>query len=266
MWVAEDPDAWESSSSKPSRLPLILGGASVVLLIVGALWMGLFSSKNPPISPPKTAVRASTKADELPLPRGAGRATTPPAVAALSPETKGQDSGAKPSARTVDTRSSEPKEPLERRAAPTPLRRVEEDAPAERRSVASASEPTSEPEPRVSPRPRVRRVASRVRRVRKTRTRSGGCPVVAGMRALRLRSIGMPLGKVMIRVQGAVVTPDAQGCIQIPASVGMLMLAYQPDVTAYHLCQMKLSPKRSVLRFALVDANVAPPADGGCSK
>lgn len=192
------------------------------------------------------------------------------ALAALSPDAQGQASDAKPPIVDAKPRAPEVKAPSSQREEPAPDRR-EEEAPLERPPTASpsADDPQStkvssipnirRPRPVRRPRP-IRRAV-----VRKAPARSGGCQAVAGMRAIRLQSVGMPLHKVMIRVQSSVISPNAQGCIQIPASTNVLMLAYKPDVTAYHLCQMKLS-SRTTIRFALVDANIAPPADGGCSK
>ncbi len=266
-WASEGDAAWEQgASSKPSRLPLILGGASV-LLIVGALWSGLFS-KTTPQPPPKQRTQAKT--DEAPRTRRIGENPSARALAALSPDAKGQASDAKPPMADAKPRSPEAKDSSSQRVEPAPERR-EEEVPQERQPTASPNgdDPTRT---KVSPTPKIRRPRP-VRRtrparravVRKASVRSGGCPSVAGMRAIRLQSVGMPLHKVMIRVQASVVSPDAKGCIQIPVSTNVLMLAYKPDVTAYHLCQMKLS-SRTTIRFALVDANIAPPADGGCSK
>ncbi|MCB9638357.1 MAG: hypothetical protein H6727_05535 [Myxococcales bacterium] len=154
-------------------------------------------------------------------------------------------------------------------------RRAAEPAPSEpAKRMEEPAERPKEPEERAAPPERQvarRRVARasrrRAPRRRRNRASSGACGAAsAGMRFVRLLPRGMSLGKIMIRVKGAALTPNEKGCIQVPAAVKMVMLAYKPDVTAYHLCQVRLSSRKSTVRFKLVDANIAPPADGDCSK
>jgi hypothetical protein len=86
------------------------------------------------------------------------------------------------------------------------------------------------------------------------------------MRTIRLRSKGISLRKIAIRANNKIVRVTGRGCAAIPTSTRMLVVAYKPDVTAYHLCMIKLRKSRTRVTFKLTDANLVPPAKGDCSR
>lgn len=250
---ADPADAWgavdegDGPQSKPSRSPLFWVGIGAVMLL-GVFFLGRLTSSPSKSTPLKNQ---SLGKSETPQKK---QTNTPPSPEQAAPVA--------------------PRRPSARQDAPAPRRVMDFSMgfAVKKRPAVERSEPVdARPEPAEDrPEPRVRRVVVRrrvIRKRRRGRSSLAGCQAPsAGMRTIRLRARGMSLSKIMIRVQGQALSPNDKGCVQIPSSARTMMLAYKPDVTAYHLCQVKLSSKRSSIRFKLVDANIAPPADGDCSR
>lgn len=248
----------EDQAPSGNKLTLILGSSLALLLLIGGIAMFSGSSASRADQPPKRT-KGSTLAKAEPTP------TQPPVREREAPQPR-QDTTPPPARRAMDFSGGFAPAARPRQVAPTPrpaitprVKRPKVAAPRRRpKRIKKRRRP-------IRPRLRVVRRKRRVAPKRRVRRGASGCRAAAGMRSLRLRSIGIPLSKVMVRVGSRAISPKGRGCIQVPKSTRMLMLAYKPDVTAYHLCQLRLRG-RTRIRFKLIDANLVPPEGGDCSK